>query len=73
MAVYEIYTLDVWGNATDGYEVNNQFRTGGLMMVSTAVTESEVELDEAQHEEAQVALDYFLENGAPDERFLNGI
>jgi hypothetical protein len=32
MPRYEVSSLDVWGNAVDGYDVNNQFREGTLLI-----------------------------------------
>lgn len=28
MTTFEVHNLDVWGNAVDGYDVNNSFRCG---------------------------------------------
>lgn len=30
MIRFELYTLDVWGNAAEGYEVNDSFRQGTI-------------------------------------------
>lgn len=31
---YEVITYDVWGNARDGFEVNNAFRSGVIVEVN---------------------------------------
>lgn len=30
MPLFEIHTLDVWGNAAEGFEINNEFRAGTI-------------------------------------------
>jgi hypothetical protein len=35
MEVWRIYTYDVWGNANDGYEVNDVFRTSDIVEVAS--------------------------------------
>jgi len=32
MPMYEIHSLDVWGNAAEGFEVNNQYRVGEIYL-----------------------------------------
>lgn len=32
MLVYRLHTLDVWGNETDGYEVNDAFNRGFITL-----------------------------------------
>lgn len=39
---YELLALDVWGNSNDGYDINQQFRTGLFMDVEEDDTKEQV-------------------------------
>lgn len=37
MKTYTVYSLDVWGNAEDGYEVNDSFKVGTILSALKSV------------------------------------
>lgn len=37
MSCYRMYVYDVWGNARDGYEINNLFRTETIIGVEMGI------------------------------------
>lgn len=39
---YKIYTYDVWGNAEDGYEVNNMFESSFIIMLKPDCSDQEI-------------------------------
>ena len=39
MPIYEVQSLDVWGNARDGYEINDQRRIGEIYLRPTDIAE----------------------------------
>lgn len=38
---WRVYSYDVWGNAKDGYEVNNVFRTNEIIPIPNVVLKSD--------------------------------
>lgn len=40
---WELITYDIWGNESDGWEVNNSFRTGRLIELDESITDNELE------------------------------
>lgn len=39
MITYQVTTFDVWGNAEDGYDINNVFSAGKIEVEDDATTE----------------------------------
>ena len=42
MTTYAILTLDVWGNADDGFEVNQKYNSGVTIEISESDTEETI-------------------------------
>lgn len=42
MARYELFTLDVWGNASEGYDVNDVHRTGTIIEFPDDATDDQI-------------------------------
>lgn len=42
MKTYRIYELDVWGNADDGYDVNDVFKTSFTVTMNDNFTDDEL-------------------------------
>lgn len=40
---WELITYDIWGNESDGWEVNNSFRTGNRIEFDESITDNELE------------------------------
>lgn len=40
---WELITYDIWGNESDGWEVNNSFRTGRLIELDESITDNKLE------------------------------
>ena len=44
MATFNVHALDVWGNADDGFEVNNAFRTETNVTIPENATDDDIAL-----------------------------
>lgn len=44
MATFNVHALDVWGNADDGFEVNNAFRTATNVTIPEWASDDDVAL-----------------------------
>ena len=65
--VWELRTYDVWGNAEDGFEVNNTFSRGSFELEATLEThnkgtEYEFQSASLSLEDICEALDWYLED-----------
>lgn len=58
--IWEIATYDVWGNARDGYDVNDVYRQGSTLLVLTV-------------EIANEGTDYAFEYASPTDRQLRRV
>ena len=52
MAKYELIEYDTWGNAEEGFEVNNMFRTGIIYEISDTESDAEI-IHKLCHEEKE--------------------